>query len=105
MAKKSDSVKIVGSRTTQDGLLVKFSDESFFLFDTSFLVENQQIEIVGSRTTEDGLRVKFSDGICHLFDTLFLAKNRIRGERILNPSPWLAENWKRSQPRPEPSLQ
>jgi hypothetical protein len=95
MAKNPDFVKIEGSRTTQEGLLVKFSDGSFFLFDSSFLTENQQIQIVGSRTMEDGLFVKFSDGIWHPFDTSFLVKNRHRGDRIPNPSPWLDENWKR----------
>jgi hypothetical protein len=41
MANDADPVQIVGSRTTEDGLLVKFNDGTIYLFDTSFLVENR----------------------------------------------------------------
>jgi hypothetical protein len=35
-------VSIIGSRTTDQGLLVRFSDNAFYLFPISFLVENRQ---------------------------------------------------------------
>ena len=42
MAANSSSLKIMGCRTTEEGLLVKFSDLSFYLFHTSFLIENRK---------------------------------------------------------------
>lgn len=42
MANKLGSAKIVGSKATEDGLLVKFNDGSFYVFHTSFLVENRE---------------------------------------------------------------
>ena len=54
------------------------------------------LTIVGSRTTEQGLLVKFSDHQYYLFPASFLVESRSsRGDHIINPSQWLAENWKR----------
>jgi hypothetical protein len=71
MANNSESVTIVGSRATREGLLVKFSDRTFYMFHTSFLVENRES----------------------------------RGDRILNPSRWLAENWQPRRLAAKPSFE
>jgi hypothetical protein len=41
LMKSGDGVTIVGTRTTDDGLLVRFSDGEFYLFRSSFLVDNR----------------------------------------------------------------
>jgi hypothetical protein len=41
MKRASEPIAVVGSRATDHGLLVKFSDGQFYLFCTSFLIENR----------------------------------------------------------------
>jgi hypothetical protein len=41
MKNDSDDISIIGSRTTEQGLLLKFSDGQYYLFDTRFIVSNR----------------------------------------------------------------
>ncbi len=41
LMKSADGVTIVGSRSTEEGLLVRFSDGEFYLFRSSFIIDNR----------------------------------------------------------------
>jgi hypothetical protein len=38
---KAENLSVLGCRTTEQGVLVKFSDGQFHLFDTSYLLANR----------------------------------------------------------------
>jgi hypothetical protein len=41
MRRRESLPRILGSRTTDEGILLKFSDGTFYLFSTTFLVANR----------------------------------------------------------------